>query len=92
MTDRLCVRILNPLTRRIFVIIPNIFPFLKRRLMKRGRTPEQAADEAINYNTKMSDANAGYTFEIGIGTMLSVFYSFVLTDIILILRHVIGKD
>lgn len=90
--DRFCNRVLNPLGRWLLVIIPNLFPFIKRNLRKQGRTPEQNADYILQHNSKLSDANVGHLFESGIGTLLSVFYCFVLTDIFLAIRFIFGKD
>jgi len=85
-------RLLNPIGRKVIIIIPYIFPFIKKNLAKQGMTPEEYADNILKLGDKISNANISHSFEAGIALNIHIFFVFLLTDLFLILRNVFGYN
>lgn len=90
--DRLIRRLLNPMLHWIIERIPYLIPPIKKRLAKGGVSPKKNADNVINYNNRLSEANDARMFEIGIGSSLTAFFLFAYFDAMIILRYFFGSD
>ena len=92
MGSRLAKKLLNPLLHWIIEGIPNLIPSIKKNLAKGGHSPRENADNVINYNNKLIEADVAHTFEYGAAAWLTVFFLFAYFDIMIILRSVFGSD